>query len=220
MPDLLLDNDFSVASPVSDLRFSAPLNQYGIPDLLISEQDFCIERSSFIPLAIDTPHPTLAGFFLASESPMQPTAVANIMKWTRKHCKVPASFSRPGGTYNYAFPAILSSSWAQSRQQPKTLTVASRIQTDFFHTSTPDSIPIIEAQRYIIAGRPGIDALGPQGQPCVSDASFTTAVTDPSAATYLSWVAGGVEIVPEMSKVTPFWNGFIHMRETIYVKAK
>jgi hypothetical protein len=166
----------------------------------------------------------LAGFFLALETPMTPTAVANIMKWTRRYAQVPSSFSRPGGNFNYTFPVMINPAGAfvdtGSRLQPKTLTVSCRIQTTFAHTSDPDSIPVTEAQRYVLAAYPNTDATSPFGQPVVSDLTTFSIATTPSYDTYASWIASGIELVPEASKITTNWMGNIHMIETIYIKAK
>jgi hypothetical protein len=220
MPDILTDGDFSTAANVSDIREYAPFSQYGINDLLVLEQDFVIARASYSTLAIDTTHPTIANYFLALETPYSAVAMKNTVQWTRRYAKVPSSFSRPGGTYPYTFPVLLTGDLTTSRLFAKPITVNARIQVDFFHTSDPNSIAIIDAQRYVLAFNPTIDATSPYGEPAVADASFSLALTVPSYTTYAAWIAGGIEIVPEASKITPNWMGNIHMRETIYLKAK
>jgi len=219
MSDIITDGDFSSASPVSDYRYSAPFAQFAINNLYLVEQDFVIESTHFSPLAIDTAHPLLADFYLAMETPMQPTSMSNIMRWTRKYSKVPPSFSRPGGTYPYSFPVMWTGVNDTSRLFAKPITVNARIQTDFFHTSDANTITIIEPQRYVLALAPTVDATSPWGEPVVTNAGFGIAETTPDLATYQAWVAGGIEIVPEASKITPNWMGNIHMRETIYLKA-
>lgn len=219
MPDILTDGDFTVAAVVSDFRYSAPFAQYGIKDFYVVEQDFVIARASFAPLDIGTAHPTLANYFLAIETPMQPVSINNVVRWTRRYSKVPANFSRPGGTYAYSFPVMLTGDLTTSRLFSKPITVNSRIQVDFFQTSDPDTITIIQAQRYVLAVSPTIDATSPYGEPVVSDAAVGLAPTTPTQTTYSAWIAGGIELVPEASKVTPNWMGNIHMRETVYLKA-
>jgi len=220
MPDLITDGDFSTAANVSGYRYSAPFSQYGVNTLYVVEQDFVIAESAFSPLAIGTAHPTLTGFFLAVETPYQHTSLNNTVKWTRRYSKVPASFSHPGGTYAYTFPILLTGDLSTSRLFAKPLTVNARVQVDFFQTTDANSIAVIEAQRYVLATNPTIDATSPYGEPVVSDSTFSTAATVPSYTTYFAWIAGGIELVPEASKITPNWMGNIHMRETIYLKAK
>jgi len=224
MPDLITDGDFSTAKNISGLRYSAPFAQYGISNLYVVEQDFVINESSFSPLAVDTAHPTLPGFFLATESAYQHVSVNNTVKWTRRYAQVPSSFSRPGGTYNFTYPVMINPAGAfvdtGSRLQPKTLTVPCRVLTEFIHTSDPDSISVIEAQRFVLALYPAIDATSPFGQPAVSDLTTFSVATSPSFTTYNAWIAGGIEFVAEASKITPNWMGNIHMRETTYIKAK
>ena len=218
MGNVITDGDFSTASAVSDFRFSAPFAQYGINNLYVVEQDFVIDRASFSPLAVDTAHPTLAGFFLALETPMQPVAFAGTVKWTRRYAQVPASFSRPGGTYPYTFPVMFTGVTDTSRLFAKPLVVNCRIQVDFFHTSDPNTIAVVEPQRYINSFS-NVDATSPYGEPVVTNAGFGVTPTLPTLATYQAWIAAGVEIVAEACKITPNWMGNIHMRETIYVKA-
>lgn len=218
MSNLITDGDFSTASAVSDFRFSAPFAQYGIVNLYVVEQDFVINRASFAPLAIDTAHPTLAGYFLALETPMQAVAVEGTVKWTRRYAQVPASFSRKGGTYPYTFPILFTGVTSTSRLFSKPLVVDSRVQVDFFHISDSTTVPVIEPQRYINS-LSGFDATSPYGEPVVTDPGFGVTPTVPDLTTYNSWVSGGIEIVPEASKVTPNWMGTIQMRETLYIKA-
>lgn len=219
MSQIITDGLFTVASAVSNYRYSAPFAQYGITNLYVVEQDFVIEEASFSPLAVDTPHPTLAGFYLALESPMQPVATQDTVKWTRRYSQLPTSFSRANGTYAYTFPVILTGLLTTSRLFAKPFAVNSRVQTDFFHQSDSTTIPVIEPQRYVLITFPSIDATSPYGEPVVSNAGFGVSATIPDESTYQSWVAGGIEIVPEASKITPNWMGNIHMRETIYIKA-
>lgn len=219
MSNILTDGDFTTAQPVSDIRYVAPFSDLGVNTILVIDQDFCINRANFSPLAIDTAHPTLGGYYLARETDPSPVSINDTVKWTRRYAQVPSSFSRPGGTYPYTFPVLYTGVNDTSRLFAKPLTVNCRIQRDFFHTSDPDSITIIEPQRYVIATNPTQDATSPWGEPVVTDAGFSVTETIPSLTTYQSWVAGGIEIVPEASKITPNWMGNIHMRETIYIKA-
>ena len=219
MPQFITDGDFTTAQPVSAVRYSAPFSQYGINNLYVLEQDFVINVGQFAPLAIDTAHPTIAGFYLAVETPYQPTSLADVVRWTRRYASLPSSFSRPGGTYNYTFPVMYTGVNDTSRLFPKPLTVNSRIQVDFFRLSDPNTITVIEPQRYVIITSLDTDATSQWGQPVVTDAGFGLAATVPSLTTYKSWIATGTEIVAEASKITPNWMGNIHMRETIYVKA-
>lgn len=219
MSDFLTDGDFTTASAVSAFRYIAPFAQFGIKTLYVVEQDFVIDVASFSPIDVGTAHPTLAGYFLAIETPYQSVNPNNIVRWTRRYSQVPSSFSRPGGTYNYTFPAILTGDPTTSRFTTKPLTVNSRIQTDFFQTSDPDGITIINPQRYVLTTSPNSDATSQYGEPVVTNAAAFSGTT-PSESTYNSWIAGGIELVPEASKITTNWMGNIHMRETIYVKAK
>jgi hypothetical protein len=220
MSDILTDGDFTIATAVSDIRESAPFVQFGIATIYVIDQDFCIARAFYSPLAIDTAHPTLAGYFLAKESPYQPVSINHIVKWTRTYSKVPSNFSRPSGTMPYTFPAMLTGDSTTSRLAPKTMTVNARMQTDFFHTSDPDSITVIQPQRYVLAAHTDTDASSSEfGQPIVTNgAAFTE--TLPNVGAYKTMVATEIEIVPEASKITPNWMGNIHMRETLYIKAK
>lgn len=219
MSDILTDGDFSTAHAVSGFRYSAPFAQFGINNLYVVEQDFVISEANFSPLAVDTAHPTLSGFFLALETPYAHVAIGNTVKWTRRYSQVPSSFSRPGGTYAYTFPVMLTGVLATSRTVAKPITVNARIQVDFFHTNDPDSISVTQPQRYFLAASPQSDATSPYGEPVVSDGSTFLAATVPDYTTYTGWIAGGIEIVPEASKITPNWNGNIHMRETVNLKA-
>lgn len=219
MANFITDGNFDLAEAISDFRFSAPFVQYGVNTLYVVEQDFVINRNSFSPLAIDTPHPTLSGYFLAAETPMQPVALADTVRWTRRYSQVPSTFSHAGGTYPYTFPVMWTGLNDTSRLFPQNITVSSRVQVDFFHSIDSDSVPVIEPQRYVIATSPNTDATSPWGQPVVTNAGFGVTPTIPDLATYQSWIAGGVELVPEASKITPNWMGYIHMRETIYIKA-
>jgi hypothetical protein len=219
MSNVITDGDFSTASAVSDYRFSAPFSQYGVNTLYVMDQDFVIDRASFVPLAIDTPHPILSDFYLAVETPMQPVSFAGTVKWTRRYAQVPASFSHAGGTYPYAFPILYTGVTSTSRLFSKPLTVNCRVQVDFFHSSDSTTVAVIEPQRYINS-LSGFDATSPYGEPVVTDPGFGVTPTIPDLSTYNSWVSGGIEIVPEASKLTPNWMGNIHMRETIYIKAR
>lgn len=219
MSNVITDGDFSTAGAVSDFRFSAPFAQFGVNTLYVVEQDFVIHRASFLPLAIDTAHPTLADYFLAIETPMQPVSKEGIVKWTRRYSKVPAAFSHAGGIYPYTFPILYTGVLNTSRLFSKPLSVNTRIQVDFFHTSDSTSVAAIEPQRYINSIS-GFDATSQYGEPVVTDPGFGVTPTVPDLTTYNSWVSGGIEIVPEASKVTPNWMGNIHMRETVYIKAR
>lgn len=219
MSSFITDGDFTTAQPVSDIRYIAPFSDLGVNTILVVDQDFVINRANYSPLAIDTPHPTLLGYFLARETDPQPVVVNDTVRWTRRYSQVPSSFSRPGGTYVYTFPVMWTGLNATSRLFPKPISVGSRIQYDFFHTSDPNSITIIEPQRYVISTSTNTDATSPWGEPVVTNAGFGVTPTIPDLATYQSWVVGGIEIVPEASKITPNWMGNIHMRETIYIKA-
>lgn len=218
MAQFITDNDFTTAQPVSDVRSIMPFSQYAVNVAYVIEQDFVQLKANWTPLAIDSAHPTIPGYYLAIESNPVPAAVKQIVQWTRRYASLPASFSRSGGDYPYTFPAILTGVAASSRLAPFSFTVASRIQTDFFHQNDPTTIPTIEPQRYVISTSPQSDATSPYGQPVVTNPVAYIA-TIPNQPTYSGWITSGTEIVPEASKLTSNWMGYIHMRETIYIKA-
>lgn len=220
MPNnIITDGDFTTPAVASALRYSAPFVQYGVKDLYVVDQDFVIDAAFFSPLAIDTAHPTLSGFFLAMETPPVPVAFEGTVKWTRRYAKVPTNFSHAGGTYVYTFPVIFTGVNATSRLFAKPFSVNSRIQVDFFHQTDSTTVAVIEPQRYVISTSPNTDATSPYGEPVVTNPGFGVTPTIPDLTTYVGWVNSGTELVPEASKLTPNWMGYIHMRETIYIKA-
>lgn len=222
MAQFILDappgQEFTTAQPVSDIRPIMPFSQFGVNSVYVYEQDFVQLRANFTPLAIDTAHPTIPNCYLALETNPQAVGRNDIVRWTRRYASVPTSFSHSGGTYPYTFPVILTGVNASSRLAPFSFSVASRVQVDFFHQSDPSTVAVIEPQRYVISTSPQSDATSPFGQPVVSNA-IAFVPTIPDQPTYSGWVTAGVEIVPEASKLTSYWMGYIHMRETIYIKA-
>jgi hypothetical protein len=239
MAEHITDGDFSTAQPISDIRFSAPIP--GVATQYIAQQDFCIERQSFSPIAIGTAHPTLTDFYLQRETELQPLGKANVMGWTRIYAKVPVTHSLPSSvSYEFiGFYETGSYEAGHEGREPRSRVVPARIQFDYFrldgvtYTSILD-IPVIEEQKYYSPGA-GIDTIirsmfadgyigYSQAAPVPQlnyNLTANPASAYPTREAYELWIDAETEIVAVASQLS-LWNGFgnIIERQTTYIKAR
>lgn len=163
MASQITDGDFTVASAISDYRYSTPIPNVGI--VYMVEQDFAVATGSFSPIAVGTVHPFLSNYYLQKETALQPTSIANVMRWTRVYCKVPASHVLPT-TVSYTFTGYAGNTSSFTiagvgtpimGRFPKTLVVPAEITFDYFLLdgityTTPLDVPVISEQKYYLAG--------------------------------------------------------------------
>lgn len=74
------------------------------PDSFLFEQDYVIERASFSPLALDTPHPDIPDAYLVEETPWEDIG-GNVVKWTRVYSKIPAAW-RDYESFAWTIPGL------------------------------------------------------------------------------------------------------------------
>ena len=157
MSVLYVDGDFTVATAVSKPRYSQPFQ--GDSGFYVLQQDFQQFVDNFAPLALNTPHPVYATFFLTNESAHQ-TMDGGVIRWTRTYCQVPSS-RNDVSSINYRFigyafqttsvGSVISTLVGRPRV---TRTVAARVQHDYYLVGTggtytnPSGIPILLEQAY------------------------------------------------------------------------
>ncbi len=220
MPDLVyMDDDLTIAQAVSAPVFSKPFSNLGVVDDLILTQDFWQLKANKVVLPLDTAHPDYATFLLAMEGP-ETDMGGNVVKWTRTYAKLPDSFTRKGGSIPYTFPAFNTGVLTTGRP-PITLTVPTIVQYDFFRQADTSTIPVFQAQTYVLAGFPNYTAISSIfGSPVVADNTVFSMLTVPSLANYQVMITNGDLLVAIASEITPNWMGNIHMRKTIKVVAQ
>jgi len=215
MATRVTDGDFTTAQPISAVRYSAPIP--GVNVDYVAEQDFCQLQANFSPIAVGTIHPTLANFYLMQETPLHPTEVADIMKWTRIYAKVPATHNLPasvvytfigyvGNTMTITGPGGPAGTFGRPRF---TKTVAARQQFDYFRLdgttySSIEDIPVIQEQRYYAPTNAGVflqihsdwigyttDILYPTPGSATGISGVTNAAYSayPTRSVYESWIA-------------------------------
>lgn len=213
--------DFTAATPVGLPEFSAPFP--GLKYFYVITQKWMQLESQFVPLRLNTEHPSYVDYILVEESPLQDRG-GGVVEWTRTYAIVPQSYNEPGGSYNYSFIGFygvfgINVTNVTGRDR-YTKSVPVKVQRDFFLVDEAvgplfdwSQIPIIEAQRYFYAGTPHLDVDFLADSP-----PFTTATT-PSRSEYLALVAANQYIVAETSRISR-WKGNIYQRETLYIKAQ
>lgn len=157
--NLIIDSDWTVASQHGTERFSAPFD--GDKTQYIWEADYVISLASFAPVALDTAHPVLTGYFLVKESALSPVGVSDVVKWTRTYAKIPTTrneyssivYQFIGYTgYISAANGTITANIPGRKRFSRTATC--RIQYDYFLASsgqtytTPGAIPVNQQQLY------------------------------------------------------------------------
>src|SRR5512146_759864 len=143
-----VDGDFTVAEPVSLPVFSSPIRATTAE--YIFTQDWMQYRADFLPLALNTPHPSAgqnpdySAFLLVSEGPRQDIG-GGVVKWTRTYAKVPDPYDE---FESYSYPFIgLEGRWnignqgntvAVTGRPRKSAIVNSRVRHEYFLVRPPD----------------------------------------------------------------------------------
>jgi hypothetical protein len=131
--NLIDDGGYTVAQPLDLQRMTAPFE--GDPNYYILEQDYDQYEANFTPLALNTPHPTAAGYFLVKETPLQPVGAGGVVKWTRRYALIPNTRSDLA-SMAYKFPALFGvfgvNITALVGRPAFTVTTTARIQYDYF----------------------------------------------------------------------------------------
>lgn len=219
MANLVYDGDYSTAQAVTNPELSAPIA--GVNANYLLRQDFMQSLSSFVALALNTPHPTYSTYYLVDESEKVDIG-GGLVRWTRTYAQVPASYSEPGGNYAYSFIGFYGQFGINVTQitgrERQTEVVPVRINRDFFLVgpgqiyTDPNDIPTMPEQQYY-SGSPTLKVN------YIGDSPPLQIATTPSRTAYDALVAAGSEIVVEASTIFR-WMGNIYVRETRYVTAK
>lgn len=217
MSDYILDGDYTQPSQHGPLRASLPFSSQGDQTTTVYELDYVQSIDNFVPLAVNSIHPTVGNAYLIGETDLKPTNVAGVSMWTRRYATIPISRDE-GGSIAYQFPGLTA---ASTLRLPFVWTVACRIALSFYLVGPNSSyatvlaLPVIDRQRYYIGGVSG--GVGTDVSSLVSG-TFLFPST-PTTETYQSWIGAGTEIVAEASKLTR-WQGNIWQRTTKYVIAR
>jgi hypothetical protein len=236
--DILEDGNFVLAQVNGPYRLSAPIPDINANYLL--EQDMMQNDINYVPLPLNTNHPTLPLYKLVSED--QPTTTGGVRQWTRTYARVPAQWTDTatleylfigwGGTFvsDGRFPGGIDPTSVQGRER-FTKSVNAKIVYDYFLVGiggsylTKQLIPVTQKTRYYY----NVGGIFPAGKVDVNyiwdiTGSFGTAST-PSLTDYFDLcntdaaATDSFSLVAESSRVTR-WKGNIFQRETIYVKAE
>lgn len=235
MADILTDGIWTAATEMGPARLSAPIPS--IKDDYVLEQDYIQDFASFVPLALDTAHPTAGTYRLIGETPLIDVG-CGAARWTRIYAQVPSDHDEyESFAYNFigwagVWASIVSGGanaiTLNSGRPRRVQTVVSRVAHHYVLTTTPRaSNPPILAQRYTqaaIAGGFDIDFIYNTSGPWTG---FTATV--PTRAQYEAVMAGGSglgtgaaagEIVAEDSRLIRWLGrGNIWLRQTRYVYA-
>jgi hypothetical protein len=219
-----VSGDFDIAEPITQLVFSEPFP--GVNIAYVLTQEFMQNRSEWMPLPLNTPHPAYTEFLLVEESPLQDTGIAGVVKWTRTYAKVPASYDEPGGNYTYNFIGFVGSFGINvttvSGRERFAKNVPVKVVRDFFLVDAAgnpggpvydmwQNIPVNEAQRYSFTSAPELDV------DYIADSPPLAEATLPSRTEYEALI--GTYIAAETSRLAR-WMGQIYVRETLYIKAE
>lgn len=208
MPIYATDGDFVTATMFGPARTSFPIERDNTAKII--EQDFMQNFDDFVPLALNTPHPEIAGAYLIAEMPLEDMG-AGVAKWTRRYATVPATLS-DYASFAYLFPGYLgvgnppysqyyfADPIGRDRQDE---TVQSRLENKYFLVGsggTYADVPAmmaaqgVDAQKYAVTTNADarIDYLFDETSP--GDPESTPSLTD-----YKAMVTAGDEIVAEQS---------------------
>lgn len=206
---------YAVARPVTLPIFEAPFRDQGVNINYILRQTFQIDINSYAPLALDTAHPDYADFILVSEGPQQDMG-GGVVQWERVYAKVPETFARPNGNYAYNFIGFFGAvgGVTVTGRDRFTRNVPVQLTREFYNTTDPDSIPVVQAQRYYYGSNPTLDL------DALADSPPFTQATTPTRTEYEAMIAANeYNIVVEESQIS-VWQGNIYVRETRRIKAQ
>lgn len=230
-----VSGNFTVATPCSLPELSQPL--LGQPFDYLLKQEFMIGIKNYTPLALNTPHPDFATYFLVSPEPEKKDQSGGMVKWTRTYAQVPASYTEPGGNLNYTiigFEGVFGIGVTDIAGRPtRPDNLECQLLHDFFlvgpmplEYQSWEAIPMISATEYVY----DYHAINPANN---NDFFPTTLLTNkppfniatiPSRADYEAMILADAEdptsfsLVAENSTIER-WMGNIYRRTTRKVKA-
>lgn len=210
-------------------RHGPPVPRYPIPldpQPYIYEQEFRGKLSTYVPIPLDTAHPTLAGTYLADVSEPRPIG-GGIGKVVYRYAAIPDPRDEINASYQYTFPGgsgtwggevvitteagvVITRSTLPPLGSSRSINVPARVRFDYWLPGqtagivTSRDIPIVPAFQVINA-----------------DSELTTILADTTSPTledYEGFINAGFEIVAGRSTLAP-WFGNIIERQTIYVRA-
>lgn len=241
------DGDYTVATAVSNVELSQPFKRD--KGMYLLSQKFWQFLANFVPLALNTPYPSVpyTSYVLVSESQLRDLG-GGIVEWERTYAQVPASRD-DWTTIGYQFIGyfgtqgnFIATPGTIIGRPRQTVTVPCRVQNDYYLVgtggtfTTPDLIPNILEQKYywpqgtLSAGvfipiYPPIGSLDDIMHGLATDDIWNKEdfgalnPTVPSRTEYEALITAGTEIVAESSKITS-WQGNIFQRQTSYIKAR
>ena len=104
-PKIYDDGDWTVAQPDGDFVSDRPFAGQDDPTHQVILWPHVQARANYSPLALDTPHPTIANAYLTNELGFQDIG-GGIMRWFREYSTIPATRRRPSGTEAFQFPGL------------------------------------------------------------------------------------------------------------------
>lgn len=216
MSDYIYDGDYTQPSQHGPDVTYLPFSNQGDQSTTIYELSYVQLIDNWVPLAVNSIHPTVGTAFLVNESELKPTNVAGVMQWTRRYATVPISRDE-GGSIAYQFIGL---TLASTLRIPFVRAVACRVALSYYLVG-PNSayasvrnLPVIDKQRYYIgslAGGIGTDVLA------LSSAA-STILSTPTTETYQGWITAKFEIAAEATQFTR-WQGNIWQGATKYITA-
>lgn len=106
---IVLDGDYTqtglLAIRVNEARALQPFSGHGDENVYLIEEDIQVLAASYAPLALDTPHPTLADFYLVADGLNPSMQGGTVRQFTRLWGKIPAQRIE-GSTIAWSIPGL------------------------------------------------------------------------------------------------------------------